>query len=228
MRDTVTYFRAQKDTFVVSETVFSYGLTDIFGIRITLPITILAKRNDNRSAGANDLQTELTCNIYLQPHFVVNILGGFTIPTGNFNKNPGLSTGSYDFTGQLTFIHSSEHWYMGHRTNFLLTRHHRDFKAGNRYSIEFGFGKRMNFHPKSSSDFYFIGQLNMILNERDKFRDIKDVSTGQAVVFFGPICSWTHPNWLIEGAFSLPIGQSRSRLLPKIDFRTQLTVEIKY
>ena len=228
VRETVFYYRAQNDLLTYLDTTVSYGFTDRIGIRFNLPIILLYQKLGNHSQGSGDLRVELSANIYMVETFLLNVMGGMSFPVGNVKKVPNIGTGAYGFTGQFTVVHNSHEWYMGERVAWHVTSTKHHFKNGNEFNLELGFGKRMHFDESSPSSFYYIVQLVTLLNEQDRLLKKKLPNTGQAVIFFGPLLSWARSNFLMEGSFQVPIAQNRFGIQPQFDFRTALTVEIKF
>lgn len=71
-------------------------------------------------------------------------------------------------------------------------------------------------------------QFVTLINEQDILFKKKLKNTGQAVIFFGPLLSWTRANFLMEGSFQVPIAQNRYGLQPLFDFRAAFTCEFKF
>ncbi len=228
VRESAVYYRIERDYLFFLETIVSYAFSDFFGVQIGFPVVVAFKRGPHHSAGASDARVELSFNIYNQPNFLANIMVGVQFPSGNARVIPNTGTGSFDFVGRFTTVHSSEHWYMGYKTSAFVTNTRRHFKNGNFYFFEMGFGPKFHFNKKSPLHCYCIAQLFGILFEQDKFNNITLQNTGGQVFFFGPLLSATWKGFLVEGSFLVPIGQSRYGNQPKFDFRTALTFEVTF
>lgn len=228
VRDTTVFYSAGKDRLVFSEFIVSHGFTDRWGCRFTLPVAINIHQFGRSFSGGCDFRAELSCNPYFQPNFLMNIMVGIQMPTGNIGPAPVLSIESWGWLSQLAFVHLSHDWYMGHRTTALIPFGRRGLRVGKDFSIELGFGKRLIFNQISSSRFYVIGQFFTLFTEQDRLRGVRVANTGRTLIFFGPILSWTHPHGLIEFNFGLPIGESLYDQQRKVDFRAAFTAELRF
>lgn len=218
-----------RKSYTIIETNAVYGLNEIFGLEVIVPIALKLKKDDRVSRGLLDTFILGQANFLLQPHDLFVFKAGLKLPTGSKDDPLLLGTGSIDLAGEFAHIHSAPTWFVNTAVTALFSCKKNDRRIGSIYRSFFTIGPKMNFQAAGGTTILLAGQAKIIHAQKDKYSGIKDPNSGHSVLFAGPFISVRHNNneHIFEWFFEVPIWQNRHGNQKRVHYRTNVSFQFQ-
>lgn len=145
------WFLGKNKSFTEAFPYFVYAPRDDFSIFLGFPTAIKFKEGGLSSSGSEDLVIQFEYAFYA--HHLSTMTNQMTLvtavylPTGNERKHPPTGFGSPSFFVGVTAEHLATEWYCYTSYGALFTTEHDNFKAGNQFFYQAGFGKNIAYSP---------------------------------------------------------------------------------
>jgi len=221
----------QRGSETIIRTVISYGLTNRFGLEVSIPITLKEKTDGDVLRGIQDTFVLGQYTYPLGPYNLLVFNAGFTIPSGtpDFDENVFvLGSGGIDFVFEFAQIHSSEKWYADQQFSAVYTRKHNNRKLGSIFRYIFTLGQKFPLKCLDDRSLLITNQFIGFFEQQDRINGKRNPNSGESALFMGPLISLRTERFLWEVQFNVPLFQYLKGNQPKTNYRAELTVQITF
>jgi hypothetical protein len=185
----------------------TYGIQDDMVVIFSLPVAAEFRDGCHTSSGLLDAYLEFEYAMYSYVTEVssweFSLVGAFTLPFGNWRKQPSTGFGSPAFFAGTIARYLSTEWYWYLALGGFFTTSHNNSRGGNTYLYQTGFGKNIGYE----SDKWIctlIFELNGNFSEKHKFCGILDQNTGGTQIALGPSIFFSTQKFIFQAGI-LPV-----------------------
>ncbi len=196
-----TIFRNESQTLKTITPNLVFGLSDQASILISTPIAVNYANETSHSHGLGDAYFQGEYAIYDKANAnyadQLTVVGGLTLPTGSFEKEPSTGIGSNSYFFGTTFNRMSVDW-LGFASSGLnwITKHD-NFKQGNQFLYQLGLGRNIKSEP---GKYIFSGLIELLgtYSEKDRLRSEIDPDSGGNLVVVTPSLWFSTPKMFYQ------------------------------
>lgn len=209
----------------------AYGLTADWVVVATVP-QVQKTESAQTASGLGDSTLKTKYRFYRKDYpegrqDQLALMAAIKLPTGNYEAEPSLGSGSTDYLVGLTGGRESRTLYYFADLRYRMNgENDKNLKKGNAWLYGASFGFRPWLNEYWEPDLVLLFELFGKQQAKATLINQALENTGGHSTFMGPSFLWSYRNWMVTGGISLPVMQNLNGEQEKQQYQFALGIEL--